>query len=80
MPEILREKGYILFIYSNEHLPIHVHVRKAGGEAVFELIPRIELRKSAHMKVSDLRRAEFLVRKHQNQLRNYWNENNDRQG
>ena len=32
------KNGFRFFFYSNEHRPIHVHVRKGGGEAVFEVL------------------------------------------
>jgi hypothetical protein len=35
MPKIFEKDGYRFFFYSNEHLPIHVHVCYCGGEAVF---------------------------------------------
>ena len=35
MPKIFSEYGYSFFFYSNEHRPIHVHVRHGSGEAVF---------------------------------------------
>jgi hypothetical protein len=31
MPRILEEDGYKFFFYSNEHRPIHVHVRYASA-------------------------------------------------
>jgi len=37
MPTIFEKDGFKFFFYSNEHRPIHVHVRYGGGEAVFEL-------------------------------------------
>jgi hypothetical protein len=39
---------------SNEHRPIHVHVRYGGGEAVFEVEQRVELRESQVLKVREL--------------------------
>ncbi len=38
MPKIYEYLGYIIFFYSNEHLPIHIHVKKQGMESVLELI------------------------------------------
>ncbi|MGB0788697.1 MAG: DUF4160 domain-containing protein [Marinirhabdus sp.] len=29
MPTVLRLRGYRFFFYSNEHLPIHVHVENS---------------------------------------------------
>ena len=37
MPTILRLNGLRVVIYSNDHLPAHVHVAGATAEAVFEL-------------------------------------------
>ena len=37
MPEIFRIYGLRFFFYSDEHLPIHVHVKNGDGEAKFEI-------------------------------------------
>ena len=37
MPKIYEYLGLIFFFYSNEHLPIHVHVTFAEFESKFEL-------------------------------------------
>ncbi|MEW6712744.1 MAG: DUF4160 domain-containing protein [Candidatus Riflebacteria bacterium] len=44
----------ILF-FSNEHEPVHVHVKHGGGEAVFEVENVVELRESKGMKMLELR-------------------------
>jgi hypothetical protein len=46
MPKIFEKDGYRFFFYSNEHRPIHVHIRRAAGEAVFEMEQGVELRES----------------------------------
>ena len=38
MPEIYEYFGLIFYFYSNEHDPIHVHVRKGDKETIFDLI------------------------------------------
>ena len=38
MPKIYEYFGFVLFFYSNEHAPIHVHVKKQDRESVFEII------------------------------------------
>ena len=38
MPKIYEYFGFIFFFYSNEHEPIHVHVKHEDKESVFELI------------------------------------------
>lgn len=43
MPIIFEQDGFKFFFYSNDHEPIHVHVRYSGGEAVFNVNNKIEL-------------------------------------
>lgn len=37
MPTVFTKDGYRPSFYSNDHTPIHVHVRRGDGEAVFEV-------------------------------------------
>ncbi len=37
MPELFRVFGMRFFFYMNDHLPIHIHVKNADGEARFEV-------------------------------------------
>lgn len=60
MPEIFRMFGMKFFFYSNDHLPIHVHVRKGNGEAKFGVEPVI-LIESKEMHPKDLVLAEALI-------------------
>ena len=34
MPLVFEKEGFRFAFYSNDHKPIHVHVRKAGAEAI----------------------------------------------
>ncbi|MDP2324241.1 MAG: DUF4160 domain-containing protein, partial [Gammaproteobacteria bacterium] len=61
MPKVFEKDGFLFFFYSNEHRPIHVHVRRGGGEAVFEVEDGVELLESQGLKVKDLARAEALA-------------------
>lgn len=38
MPKIFEYFGFIFYFFSNEHEPIHVHVKHSGTECVFDLI------------------------------------------
>lgn len=62
MPTVFTKNGFRFFFYSNEHEPIHVHVRRGGGEAVFDLDEEVALRESVGLKVQELRQAEALLR------------------
>jgi hypothetical protein len=53
MPKIFEKDGYRFFFYSNDHRPIHVHVRYGGGEAVFEVEQGVDLRESQGLKVRE---------------------------
>lgn len=39
MPEIFRFFGMRFFYFSNDHLPIHVHIKNADGTAKFNISP-----------------------------------------
>ena len=74
MPRIFEQDGYTFFFYSNDHTPIHVHVRYGGGEAVFIVEDEIELRESHGLKVTQLARAEELARSHRTLILEKWHE------
>ena len=38
MPKIFEKDGFSFFFYMNEHEPVHVHVRKQGKIAKFEIV------------------------------------------
>ncbi len=74
MSRIFERDGYIFFFYSNDHRPIHVHVRYGGGEAVFNVEPGIELRESNGLKVNELSKAERLLRENVALVLEKWHE------
>lgn len=77
MPKVFEEDGYRFFFYSNEHRPIHVHVRYGTGEAVFMMEPAIELRESHGLKVRELSKAQSLAEKHEGLIMQKWYEHLD---
>ena len=78
MPKIFERDGYRFFFYSNEHRPIHIHVRYGGGEAVFEVEQRVELRESQGLKVRELAKAEELAAEHRELIIQKWHEHINR--
>jgi hypothetical protein len=74
MPTVFEHEGFRFFFYSNDHTPIHVHVRYAGGEAVFIVEESIELRESSGLKVRDLKRAQELAEEHRAVIVSKWHE------
>ncbi len=78
MPKVFEKDGFRFFFYSNDHEPIHVHVRYGAGEAVFQVEGSVELRDSHGLRVHDLRKAQQLAEEHQNLITQKWNEHFNR--
>ena len=75
MPTILEKDGYRFFFYSNDHHPIHVHVRYGGGEAVFNVESEVvELRESQGLKLRELSKAERLAEENKKLIMEKWHE------
>lgn len=77
MPNIFEKDGFRFFFYSNEHRPIHVHVRHGGGEAVFDVEDGVDLRESQNMKISELSKAQQLAVKNRQLIMEKWHEHID---
>ena len=74
MPKVFEQDGYRFFFYSNEHRPIHVHVRYGSGEAVFEIEGAVQLRESQGLKVRELAKAEELATERRGLILQWWHE------
>ncbi|MBW4681743.1 MAG: DUF4160 domain-containing protein [Microcoleus vaginatus WJT46-NPBG5] len=75
MPTVLKKDGFSIRIYPNDHLPSHVHVCKAEGEAKIHLGSETEhpsLVKIWKMSDQDTVRALKLVSEHQVELLEKW--------
>lgn len=75
MPTVHRQEGYRFVVYPNDHRPPHVHVFKAGGEAIVLIgddddAPSIRERKG--MSDHDAIRAVLIVEERQAQLLQAW--------
>ena len=73
MPTILRINGFRFFFYSNEHLPIHIHVEKDNKTAKYNLI-EITLVKSNGFNTSELKEIRKLVDSNVELIKIRWNE------
>jgi hypothetical protein len=63
--------------YSNDHRPIHVHVRYGSGEAVFDVEGAVELRESQGLKARELTKAEELATQNRELIIKRWHEHFD---
>lgn len=73
MPTVLRIKGYRFFFYTNEHLPIHIHIEKDNRTAKFNLEP-LELVYTRRFKASEISEIGKLVTENKEFLIDKWNE------
>ncbi len=73
MPTVLHINGYRFFFYSNDHLPIHIHIEKDNKTAKFNLNP-IELVYSRRYKASEIFEIRKLVELNVEFLIKKWNE------
>jgi len=78
VPKILEKDGFVFFLYSNDDAPIDIHVRRGGGEAVFDLDNDVELRESQGMKLSDIAKAEAIATEYKQLMIKKWHEPLDR--
>ena len=66
-------------IYSDDHLPMHVHVFKADGEVIIDLGDATtppSVRKNTHMKRNEERRALKIIGENQEWLIAAWRRRN----
>jgi uncharacterized protein DUF4160 len=73
MPELFRLFGIRFFFFSNEHLPIHVHIENADGDAKFEINP-VKLINNNGMKNKDLKLAESIIEENEELIEKRWKE------
>jgi hypothetical protein len=77
MPTVLLINGYRFFFYMNEHLPIHVHIAKAGCKAKLELLPQIKLVRNNGFKVQELKEILQIAVENGDYLIQKWHETLD---
>lgn len=62
MPEVFRELGYRFYFYSDDHLPIHIHVEYGNGEAKFNISDKgATLKINYGLKANELKTAKRLI-------------------
>lgn len=76
MPTVLKQDGFKVVIYLNDHLPSHVHVLKGSGEVRIKLgseeaAPSL-MTIFGNISDKDVAKALSLVKEHQAQLRAQW--------
>lgn len=81
MPKVIEYFGLIFYFYSNEHLPVHVHVSHAEYETIFELffengiLTDVQLRKADGVEMlpaKDQKEAMKVVEKYADEIAQKW--------
>jgi hypothetical protein len=72
MPEIFRFFGIRFFYFSNDHLPIHVHIKTSDGTAKFEIEPLVLLENKG-VKMKDIYLAESIIEENRELIIKHWN-------
>lgn len=77
MPVVFRYQGYKFFFYSNEGNPLehaHIHVRVAGKEAKFWLLPDVSVARNNGFDARTMRVLLEVVEQKQGMLKEQWHE------
>lgn len=73
MPTILFIFGLRFFFYSEEHLPIHIHVSNGSGRAKIS-VETGEIAENHGLKPKELKRATEAVSQYKEDIIKAWNE------
>jgi hypothetical protein len=74
MPTIFFYLGMRFHFYSNDHLPIHVHVSVDNSEARFQVCPDIKLIENRGLKLREIRWAEVAIEENREIIIARWKE------
>lgn len=72
MPKIFEADGFSFFFYMNEHEPVHVHVRKQGKIAKFEIVNGIARPIFGKLSKADVAKAGELATKNSMLIVSKW--------
>jgi len=74
MPTLFYYLGLRFHFYSNDHLPIHVHVSIENFEARYQVFPEIKLIENRGLKPRELRLAEVAIEENREVIIARWQE------
>ena len=79
MGKILEENGFRVYIYSNDHPPMHVHILKGSSEAKVHLVgtttePELLIKDNYGFKSQELTKILKIVEQHYGYIKQRWDE------
>ena len=72
MPTLFELFGIRFYFYSEEHLPIHVHIQNGDGPKQLNVYPEIEVVSSNGIKPKDIRKALVIIEAYQDDIIDAW--------
>ena len=72
MPTVFRLFGYVFFFYGNDHTPIHIHVKRGGAMAKYNIFP-ISMVYNHGFKPSELKMIEAILEENEEVIAEHWN-------
>jgi len=72
MPTVFKFFGMQFYFWSNEHAPVHIHVKKGRCLAKFVIEPDIELIENKGFKPQELRLAENIIEENKEVIVTNW--------
>lgn len=73
LPTVLKIDGFRFFFFSDEHLPVHIHVEKGDGYMRLEL-ETFKVTKRYKLTKNDEKKILAIAKEHQEKLTGAWNE------
>ena len=73
MPTVLRIDGYRFFFFSDDHLPVHIHIEKGNSYARIE-IATLKVTNKYQISSKELSKLVKLVGENQQLLKGAWDE------
>jgi hypothetical protein len=81
MPKIFEYFGMVFYFYSNEHLPVHIHVKYGQYESIYEIhmedgkLKSLKLRKKRgvdHLPTTQANETEKFIKHYIGEITNLW--------
>ena len=73
MPTLFILFGFRFFFWSNEHIPVHIHINKGDAEAKYN-IESLELVENYGFKRTELRMIESILEENKEIIKERWQE------
>ena len=74
MPTLFTIFGLRFYFYSDEHLPIHVHIENGDGKAKINVEPNIEIVSNNGIKPKDLKKDLTIIEIYRDDIIQEWKE------